>query len=41
VIHCVEVPGERNPADNKKLLAEIARRCGGTSKLHASAGAAR
>lgn len=41
VIHCVEVPGERNPADNKKLLAEIARRSGGTSKLHASAGAAR
>ena len=41
VIHAVEVPGDRNPADNKKLLAEIARRTGGTSKLHASAGAAR
>lgn len=34
VVHAVEVPGERNPADNKKLLAELARRTGGTSKLH-------
>ena len=37
----VKLLGERNPADNKKLLAEIARRTGGTSKLHASGGAAR
>ena len=35
VVHTVEVPGERNPADNKKLLAELARRSGGTSRLHA------
>ena len=34
VVHAVEVPGERNPADNKRLLQEIARRSGGTSRLH-------
>ena len=33
VIHAVEVPGERNPADNKRLLADLARATGGTSKL--------
>ncbi len=34
VVHCIEVPGERNPADNKRLLAELAGRSGGSSKLH-------
>lgn len=34
VIHTVEVPGERNPADNRRLLAEIAARTGGGSRLH-------
>lgn len=34
VIHTVEVPGERNPADNRKLLQEIARATGGTCALY-------
>lgn len=34
VVHTVEVPGERNPADNRRLLAEIAKRTGGTSRLY-------
>ena len=33
VIHAVEVPGERNSADNRRLLADLARATGGTSKL--------
>jgi hypothetical protein len=33
VVHAVEVPGERNPADNRRLLADLARATGGTSKL--------
>ncbi len=34
VVHAVEVPGDKNPADNRRLLAELARRSGGSSKLH-------
>jgi len=34
VIHTVEVPGERNPADNRRLLARLAEESGGTSRLH-------
>jgi hypothetical protein len=33
VIHTVEVPGARNPADNRRLLADLALRTGGTSQL--------
>lgn len=33
-IHTVEVPGERNPADNRRLLAEIAAATGGRCSLH-------
>jgi HEAT repeat protein len=33
VVHTVEVPGARNPADNRRLLADLAARTGGTSKL--------
>jgi hypothetical protein len=31
-IHTVEVPGERNPEDNRRLLREIARATGGRSR---------
>lgn len=34
VIHTVEVPGERNPADNRRLLARLAEESGGTCRLH-------
>ena len=34
VIHTVEVPGEKNPADNRRLLQEIAKATGGTSALY-------
>jgi HEAT repeat protein len=34
VIHTVEVPGDRNPEDNRRLLAAIAEATGGTSRLH-------
>ena len=33
-IHTVEVPGEKNPADNRRLLAEIAAATGGRCRLH-------
>jgi hypothetical protein len=33
-IHTVEVPGARNTPDNQRLLEEIARATGGTSRLH-------
>ena len=34
VIHTVEVPGEKNPEDNRRLLARLAEASGGTSRLH-------
>ena len=34
VIHTVEVPGEKNPADNRRLLACLAEESGGTCRLH-------
>ncbi len=34
VIHTVEVPGERNPEDNRRLLARLAEQSGGTCRLH-------
>jgi HEAT repeat protein len=34
VIHTVEVPGEKNPADNRRLLARLAEESGGTCRLH-------
>ena len=33
VIHAVEVPGARNPEDNRRLLERLAARTGGTSRL--------
>ncbi|HYE98337.1 MAG TPA: hypothetical protein VEJ18_05465, partial [Planctomycetota bacterium] len=33
VVHAVEVPGERNPADNRRLLGAIARATGGDARL--------
>jgi HEAT repeat protein len=34
VLHTVEVPGERNPEDNRRLLARLAEESGGTCRLH-------
>jgi hypothetical protein len=34
VIHTVEVPGEKNPPDNRRLLVRLAEESGGTCRLH-------
>lgn len=34
VVHAVEVPGEKNPEDNRRLLSKIALSTKGTVKLH-------